>query len=76
MERFEWTPEWEEAFSNVKNFVASPLILTHPRDGSLLLLYLLVTDHAMNLVLVQEIEKEKKHMYFVSKILEVLINAI
>lgn len=66
--RFESTPECEEAFTKVNNFLTSPPILTHPRDGSPLLLNLSVIDQAMSLVLVHEIYKAYKLVYFVRQV--------
>jgi hypothetical protein len=32
-ERFAWTPQCEEAFQKLKEFLASPPILTRPKPG-------------------------------------------
>lgn len=66
-ERFEWTFECEEAFSKVKDFLVLPPILTRLLE-ELLLLYLSVLYQAMRSDLVQEIEKEKKPVYFILKV--------
>lgn len=42
--------------------------LTRLRDGSPLLIYLSVTDRAMSSVLIQEIDKAEKPVYFVNKV--------
>ncbi|WJX52573.1 hypothetical protein P8452_38672 [Trifolium repens] len=67
-ERFTWTPKCEEAFQKLKEFLASPPILTRPQLGNHLFLYLAVTENAMGATLVQEIKGEEKPVYFVSKI--------
>ncbi|PNX63328.1 hypothetical protein L195_g061572, partial [Trifolium pratense] len=46
-ERFSWTPECEEAFKQLKEFLASPPILTRPLPGNTLYLYLAVSDRAL-----------------------------
>ncbi|XP_045797595.1 uncharacterized protein LOC123891742 [Trifolium pratense] len=68
-ERFSWTPEWEEAFRQLKEFLASPPILTRPLPGNILYLYLAVSDRALSSALVQEVEGEEKPIYFVSRTL-------
>jgi hypothetical protein len=68
-ERFSWTEQCEEVFQRLKKFQASPPILTRPRQGFPLFLYLAVSDNAMSSALVQEIEGEEKPVYFVSRTL-------
>lgn len=41
---FEWTAECDEAFTKVKSFLTLPIVLTHSREDSSLLLYLLVIN--------------------------------
>lgn len=65
---FELTEECEDAFSKIKYFLMSPPILTRLRERSLMFFYLLVSDHAINLVLVKEIDKTERPMYFLSKV--------
>ncbi|MCI24593.1 putative gag polyprotein [Trifolium medium] len=60
-ERFSWTSKCEEAFQQLKKFLASPPILTHPQAGKPLQLYFAVSDNVMSSALVQEVEKP---MYF------------
>ncbi|PNX87219.1 gag-pol polyprotein [Trifolium pratense] len=68
-ERFSWTPQCEEAFKQLKEFLASPPILTRPLPGNTLYLYLAVSDRALSSALVQEVEGEEKPIYFVSRTL-------
>lgn len=67
MEKFEWSAEYEEAFSKVKEFLTSLAILTLPKEDPPLLLYLSINEYAMISVLVQEINKVEILVYFVSK---------
>lgn len=67
-ERFERTPEREQAFTKVKNFLTFLPILSRLKDGLSLLLYLSVIDQVISSVLVQEIDKAEKHVYFISKV--------
>jgi hypothetical protein len=59
-ERFVWSPQCEEAFQKLKAFLASPPILTRPEKGSILYLYLAVSDNALSSALVQEVNGEEK----------------
>jgi hypothetical protein len=56
-ERFVWSPQCEEAFQNLKVFLASPPILTRPEKDNTLYLYLAVSDKALSSALVQEINE-------------------
>lgn len=67
-ERFEWNPKCEKAFTKVKNFLILPLILTLPRDGSPLLIYLSIIYQAKSSILVQEIDRADKIVYLTSKV--------
>lgn len=67
-EIFEWTTKCEEAFTKIEDFLIPSSILTRSKDDSPLLLYRLVTKRVMSLVLVQEIDKAEKPMYFVRKL--------
>jgi hypothetical protein len=70
VEKFTWTTQCEEAFQRLKEFLATPPILTRPQPETPLLLYLAVSENAMSSALVQEIKGEEKPVYFVSKILK------
>ena len=67
---FVWTLECEEAFQQIKAYLATPLMLTKPDLGKDLLLYLSVSDRAISLVLVKEEGREQKPIYFVGKIFQ------
>lgn len=67
-EKFEWIAECEETFSKIKVFLKSPPILTRSKENLPFLIYLSVTERATSSVLVQEINKTKKLVYFISKV--------
>ncbi|GAU24437.1 hypothetical protein TSUD_364210 [Trifolium subterraneum] len=67
-ERFTWSDKCEEAFQQLKVFLASPSILTRPQLGSPLYLYLIVSKNSMCSALVQDIKGEERPVYFVSRI--------
>ncbi|XP_074324392.1 uncharacterized protein LOC141661309 [Apium graveolens] len=51
---FKWTEECEEAFQNIKKHLSSPPMLSNPKAGETLNLYLAVSDFAISAVLVRE----------------------
>jgi len=67
-DKFEWTSDCEEAFTNVKEFLSSPPVLHRPSPGSTLSLYLSVSDNAISSVLMEDSEEGEKPVYFVSKV--------
>ena len=66
-DNFMWTKECEQASTDLKVFLAAPPILTKPKPGIPLVLYLSVTDSSISLVLVQEEGKVQKPIYYVSR---------
>ncbi|XP_016164694.1 uncharacterized protein LOC107607235 [Arachis ipaensis] len=67
---FEWTPACEEAFSHFKKILSEPSVLSKPREGEPLYLYLAVTTQAIAAVLVREEDKTQRPIYFISKVLK------
>ncbi|XP_024024059.1 uncharacterized protein K02A2.6-like [Morus notabilis] len=65
--RFEWTPQCEEAFQKLKEHLGKPPILSKPNADEELSLYLSVSQHAMNSVLIREEGKVQLPIYYVSK---------
>jgi len=68
--RFVWTRECEEAFVNLKEYLASPPMLCKPKLGTPLHLYFAVTEKAISTVLLQEQDQVQKAIYFISKVLQ------
>ena len=74
-DRFEWTPEAQEALDKVKQLLTKALILTPPTDGEPLLLYIAATTQVVSTALVVERGEEghalkvQRPMYFVSEVL-------
>ncbi|XP_016199102.1 uncharacterized protein LOC107640063 [Arachis ipaensis] len=67
---FEWTPACEEAFGHFKKILSDPPVLSKPKEGEPLYLYLAVTTQAMATVLVREKDKTQRPIYFISKVLQ------
>ncbi|CAA7047599.1 unnamed protein product, partial [Microthlaspi erraticum] len=64
---FMWDDKCEKALKELKNYLTSPPLLSKPKDGEVLLLYLAVSDHAVSAVLVREEENKQYPVYYVSK---------
>ncbi|RDX77026.1 hypothetical protein CR513_42921, partial [Mucuna pruriens] len=62
--------ECEKAFQDFKLFLASPLVLSRLIDGRDLYLYLVVSEHSINAVIVQEEGKIQNPIYYISRILQ------
>ncbi|XP_074326570.1 uncharacterized protein LOC141664514 [Apium graveolens] len=64
---FKWTEECEEAFQNIKKHLSSPPMLSNPKAGETLTLYLAVSDFTISAVLVREEDDVQLPVYYVSK---------
>ncbi|KAK8926340.1 hypothetical protein KSP39_PZI018276 [Platanthera zijinensis] len=68
-QKFEWTPECEEAFVKLKQQLTRAPLLQGPQGGEDLLLYLGVGAEAVSSVLVREEGKKQLPIYYVSRVL-------
>ena len=66
---FQWDTNCEEAFSALKTYLSSPLILVSPSEGELLTLYLAVSDFSTNAVLVKDKDRVQHPVYYCSRVL-------
>ncbi|GKV46164.1 hypothetical protein SLEP1_g53173 [Rubroshorea leprosula] len=67
---FQWTDECQQAFDELKRYLASAPLLSKPVDGESLYLYLGVTEEAVSSVLLREENKHQKPICYVSKVLQ------
>ncbi|GKV52265.1 hypothetical protein SLEP1_g58853 [Rubroshorea leprosula] len=67
---FQWTDECQQAFDELKQYLASAPLLSKPVDGESLYLYLGVTEEAVSSVLLREENKHQKPICYVSKVLQ------
>ena len=65
--RFEWSPQCEEAFKELKEHLKEPLLLSKPVDNEVLYLYLAVFKHVVSFVLIREENGVQLLVYYVSK---------
>jgi hypothetical protein len=61
-EKFELSEEANTAFAELKQFLTSPLILTVPKEGETLLLYIAATNRIVSTAIIVEHE-EIRHVY-------------
>ncbi|KAL5577791.1 hypothetical protein UlMin_019490 [Ulmus minor] len=64
---FEWTLTCEQAFQDLKKYLTSPSLLSKPKDGEQLFIYLVVSKGTVSAVLVREEESRQFPVYYVSK---------
>ncbi|GKV15552.1 hypothetical protein SLEP1_g26334 [Rubroshorea leprosula] len=67
---FQWIDECQQAFDELKQYLASTLLLSKPVERESLYLYLGVTKEAVSSVLLREENKNQKPICYVSKVLQ------
>ena len=67
--KFQWTPECDQALQQLKQYLSSPPLLSTPKPGEHLYLYLSVSQHAVSSFLLREEDKQQKPIYYTSKVL-------
>ncbi|CAL1358974.1 unnamed protein product [Linum trigynum] len=67
--RFQWTAECDTAFEELKRLLAAPTVMTAPKMGETLYLYIAVSDVSVSAVLVSREANsgEEKPVYYVSR---------
>jgi hypothetical protein len=74
-EKFVWTPEADQALAQLKDFLSKTPVLTAPRKGEQLLLYLAATTHVVSTAIVVERHEDghaypvQRPVYFVNEVL-------
>jgi hypothetical protein len=74
-EKFAWTPEADQALSQLKDFLSKPPVLTAPCKSEQLLFYLAATTHVVSNAIVVERQEDghtypvQRPVYFVSEVL-------
>ncbi|KAL5785135.1 hypothetical protein ACOSQ2_007527 [Xanthoceras sorbifolium] len=66
---FDWNQTSEDAFQNIKRYLANPPLLSKPKEGETLLLYLAVSETAVSAVLIREEDGKQLPVYYISKTL-------
>ncbi|KAL0463071.1 UNVERIFIED_CONTAM: hypothetical protein Slati_0194700 [Sesamum latifolium] len=65
----EWDTSCQQAFEELKNYLAGFPLLVKPSQGDILYLYLSATPQAVSSVLIREDEGKQMSIYYVSKVL-------
>ena len=60
--KFEWSEEADAAFTQLKQFLTSPLVLTAPKEDETLLLYIAATNRVVSTAMVVK-RDELGHVY-------------
>ncbi|GAA0149200.1 hypothetical protein LIER_08438 [Lithospermum erythrorhizon] len=68
-DKFLWDEECSEAFEELKRYLGSPKLLSQPKLGERLQIYLAISDVAVSSVLLREVEGIQKPIYYVSHVL-------
>ena len=68
-QRFNWDEDCQVAFDQLKEYLASPPLLSSPKTGEELFLYLSVSAGAVSVVLVREDDGLQRPIYYVSRVL-------
>jgi hypothetical protein len=66
-EKFVWSEDADKAFTELKRFLTSPLIMTAPQASETLLVYIMVTNRVVSTVVTVE-RKEAGHAYKVQRL--------
>ena len=64
---FEWNSDVEEAFQQLKKYLANLPELVSPIVGEVLSLYVAVSDYSLSVVLLAERERKKFPIYYISQ---------
>nr|GEV62923.1 reverse transcriptase domain-containing protein [Tanacetum cinerariifolium] len=67
---FQWTPEAEEAFKEMKQSIAELPMLTTPKEKEELIIYMTAAKEAVSAVLMTERDGKQMPIYFVSQALQ------
>ncbi|XP_052171652.1 uncharacterized protein LOC127787632 [Diospyros lotus] len=69
-ESFQWTPECEKTFQELKEYLKEIPLLTRPEMGEKLCLYLGVSHQAVSAILIRQLEQVDSPVYYVSRVLQ------
>ncbi|TQE09811.1 hypothetical protein C1H46_004585 [Malus baccata] len=66
-----WTDECDEAFKNLKDYMSKAPLLSKPKVGDTLIIYLVVSASAVSSVLIRKDGHVERPVYYASKALQV-----
>ena len=65
--KFKWTEKCEQAFQELKKYLGFPPLLSKPKSGEKLYLYLAVSKYMTSAALIREEENIQRPVYYISK---------
>lgn len=65
--KFEWTPECEETFREIKEYLTLPPTLSVPESDEIVFVYLATSDTVISSVLVRDIGRTKNPIFYISR---------
>jgi len=71
--KFSWDEKCEDIFHQLKAFLSSPAVIQKSRSDQPTIIYMSFSEEAVSVILVQEIEKEERPVYFVSRTLHTVV---
>ncbi|KAI0530537.1 hypothetical protein KFK09_000081 [Dendrobium nobile] len=66
---FQWTDKCQEAFEQLRAYLASPPLLSKPVPGEILYMYMAVSSQAISSILVRINDTVQRPVYYISKVL-------
>lgn len=70
LKKFEWTLKCQRALDELKYYLNSSPLLTKAEDSEILYLYLEILSETISFVLVWEVGKQQKPIYYINKVLQ------
>uniref|UniRef100_A0A2N9IY34 Uncharacterized protein n=1 Tax=Fagus sylvatica TaxID=28930 RepID=A0A2N9IY34_FAGSY len=64
---FAWSEESDHAFEQLKKYLSAPPLLSSPKEGEPLYIYLAVSDKALSVAIIQNDSGEQRPVYYTSK---------
>jgi hypothetical protein len=64
---FAWSEESDQAFEQLKKYLSAPSLLSTPREGEPLYIYLAATDKAVSAAIIRDDARVQRPVYYTSK---------
>jgi hypothetical protein len=64
---FAWSEESDQAFERLKRYLSTPPLLSSPKEGKPLYIYLAASDKAISVAIIRDDSGEQRPVYYTSK---------